>query len=201
LQIGDEYTQTATGTLRIGINGNNNSNPQTPQFDVLTVSDIAHLGGTLALALDGSFTPSLNDVFTVFDAFSFTGAFANVANGQRLSTLGGQGSFVVTYNAVLGEVILSSFAINGDYNVNGIVDAGDYVLWRKSPASYGGAGGYTTWRSNFGRTNLPGAGSGAGSVSSQTAVPEPGAAVLALLGLVGSGLQYNRRTRINLKKA
>jgi hypothetical protein len=184
VQLADEYTQTATGTLRIGINGNNNSDPQNPQFDVLKVSDVATLGGTLTLAIDGSFTPSFNDVFTVFDAFSFTGAFANIANGQRLATTGGEGSFVVTYNAGIGDVILSSFAINGDYNANGVVDAGDYVLWRKSPASYGGAGGYNTWRSNFGRTNIPGSGSGAGGLSSQTAVPEPSCFILLVAGVM-----------------
>jgi hypothetical protein len=196
LQIEDEYTQTATGNLRIGINGNDNSAPQNPQFDVLKVLEVATLGGTLTLALDGSFTPSLNDTYTVFDAFSFSSVFANVANGQRLNTLGGEGSFVVTYNAGIGDVILSSFAINGDYNLNGIVDAADYVRWRNDPASFGGAGGYATWRSNFGRTNLPGAGSGAGSPSSQTAVPEPGTSLLVLLGmLAAAGKSRGRVTR------
>ena len=54
-----------------------------------------------------------------------------MANGQRLSTTGNQGSFVVTYNGS-GDVVLSNFALAGDYKANGIVDAGDYVLWRKS---------------------------------------------------------------------
>src|SRR3954464_1357749 len=41
-------------------------------------------------------------------------------------------------------------SLTGDYNGNGTVDAADYVLWRKTPGSFGGAGGYTTWRANFG---------------------------------------------------
>jgi len=89
--------------------------------------------------------------------------------------------------------LLSSFAINGDYNANGIVDTGDSTRWRKSRASYGGAGGYNTWRSNFGRTNLPGAGSGAGSLSSQTAVPEPAASLLALIAMACTALQCRPR--------
>jgi hypothetical protein len=59
----------------------------------------------------------------------------------------------------------------GDYNHNSKVDAADYVVWRNDQAGNGGAGGYDTWRANFG--NPPGSGSGAG------AVPEPSVVVLA----------------------
>jgi hypothetical protein len=94
----------------------------------------------------------------------------------------------------------------GDYNRNGVTDAADYVLWRNTlnetgpngnpPTSFGNmaangaysvgytqtidAADYTFWRSHFGTTPTPGSGSGLGSGS----VPEPSAAVLALLGLV-----------------
>src|SRR4029078_3739764 len=39
--------------------------------------------------------------------------------------------------------------LEGDYNGNGVVDAADYVWWRKND---GGAAGYSIWRANFGRT-------------------------------------------------
>jgi hypothetical protein len=68
-----------------------------------------------------------------------------------------------------------STTLNGDYNGNGKVDAADYVLWRNNPTDFGGSGGYTTWRANFG--NPPGAGSA-------SAVPEPSICFLALLGAV-----------------
>jgi hypothetical protein len=153
----------------------------------------AALGGSLSLSLFGGFTPAFGNTFTIFNASTLGGTFANVGNGQRLSTLGGEGSFVVNYNNGTGEVVLSNFVINGDYNLNGRVDASDYVLWRKTPTSYGGAGGYATWRSNFGRSNLAGAGSGTGSMSSQTAVPEPSAILLGLLAGIGAILQCGRR--------
>jgi hypothetical protein len=42
-------------------------------------------------------------------------------------------------------------AVAGEYNQNAAVDAADYVLWRKSSASFGGdPGGYDTWRQNYG---------------------------------------------------
>src|SRR4029078_12091666 len=43
---------------------------------------------------------------------------------------------------------LALFALpNGDYNLNGAVDAGDYTVWRKS---IGGTLGFNAWRSRYG---------------------------------------------------
>ena len=78
-------------------------------------------------------------------------------------------------HAILAERVLQVFALPGDFNHDSVVDAADYVVWRKE---IGTAAEYDTWRSHFGRT----AGSGsAGASPSQTAVPEP--ASLILLGL------------------
>jgi hypothetical protein len=63
----------------------------------------------------------------------------------------------------------------GDYNGDGVVDAADYVVWRKN--FDGNPGGYNIWRTNFGRPD--GAGSGLG----QSAVPEPASFVLAAIGI------------------
>jgi probable HAF family extracellular repeat protein len=73
----------------------------------------------------------------------------------------------------------------GDLNLDGNVDAADYVVWRKSPSSFGGSGGYNTWRSNFGRT------SGIGLAASENPVPEPG--TLALLTLAVPALLRRRQ--------
>jgi fermentation-respiration switch protein FrsA (DUF1100 family) len=73
---------------------------------------------------------------------------------------------------------LAVFALpNGDYNQDGVIDAADYVVWRKS---IGGQPAYDAWRSQFGNA-ASGLGSGA-------AVPEPATwnfAVLALLISLG----------------
>ena len=83
----------------------------------------------------------------------------------------------------------------GDHNHNGIADTGDYVLWRKTPASYGGSPtGYNTWRSNFGNTTVPTTpGAGAGNALAVTAaVTDPSdsdaaaSAVVAGLSEAGS---------------
>jgi hypothetical protein len=102
----------------------------------------------------------------------------------------------------------SSGSPPGDYNNNGTVDAGDYAVWRRNPANFGGdPAGYNTWRSNFGNT-------GGASVSASpsfvgvdftvtasasgfgTAVPEP--AAMALL-LIGGAIATCIRRRTNLR--
>ena len=74
--------------------------------------------------------------------------------------------------------------VEGDYNDDGVVDAADYVTWRRggplanevadpgtvSPADY------DEWRARFGNTS--GSGSGTGTL---TRVPEPASALLAML--------------------
>src|SRR5882757_6050453 len=46
--------------------------------------------------------------------------------------------------------VTASSAPQGDFNNNGIVDAGDYVVWRKNN---GTGADYTLFRSNFGNTS------------------------------------------------
>jgi len=76
--------------------------------------------------------------------------------------------------------------VEGDYNANGTVDAADYVLWRKDPASFGGdPAGYNTWRTNFGDA------SGAGV--NLAAVPEPTS--IGLLLLCFATLTMQRRSK------
>jgi hypothetical protein len=91
----------------------------------------------------------------------------------------------------------------GDFNLDGNVDASDYVVWRKysgqsgnylqGDATYNGSIGaddYQVWRSNFGfvRQPLAPAGSGAGLA----AVPEPAAAWLGAVALA-STINLRRR--------
>lgn len=87
-----------------------------------------------------------------------------------------------TYDQVVTYTGTPPAGVNGDYNGNGIVDAGDYVLWRKGgplqndPTPGVQPADYTFWRSRFG------ANTGSGSGLAGTAVPEPAAALLAFFG-------------------
>lgn len=79
---------------------------------------------------------------------------------------------------------INSLSLDGDYNGNGKVDGADYVVWRKDPASHGGAAGYNTWRSNFG------ASAGAGVGISNASVPEPAGWILALAALLPVAVRH-----------
>jgi hypothetical protein len=123
---------------------------------------------------------------------------ANVNLGAAFN-VGGAQNLVFKYGALQNSTV----SLTGDYNNNNIVDAADYVLWRKNnglnvtlpndstPGSVGPAD-YTVWRANFGRTGGPtGPGtltpgfiryvtsfSGAGAA----VVPEPGTILLVGIG-------------------
>ncbi len=88
----------------------------------------------------------------------------------------------------------------GDYNRNGMVDAADYVVWRKTLGQAGtglaadgngndaiDAGDYTFWRARFGNT----AGSGSAATLAAPAnigasVPEPATGALLLAGILAT---------------
>lgn len=93
------------------------------------------------------------------------------------------------------------YALTGDYNGNGTVDAADYVVWRNSlgqNVAYGsaadgdgdgviGAGDYAAWRGAFGTTLAPAAAAAA-------SVPEPTTiAFVVLASVVPIGLWPIRR--------
>jgi hypothetical protein len=74
-------------------------------------------------------------------------------------------------------VIQAQVVIPGDYNHNGIVDAADYVVWRKGLGTTFTQADYDQWRAHFGQT----AGGGSGA-SANAAVPEPSTLALLIVG-------------------
>lgn len=134
----------------------------------VTVPELATLmashGATNAINLDGGGSTTL-----VMDYYG-DGAASQLVNVPS----GGERSVGVN---------LGVFALpNGDFNENGIVDAGDYVVWRKT---IGGTLAYEAWRKHF--SSSPGGGSG-------PAVPEPGAAayvaMLAGFAFAARGIRF-----------
>jgi len=98
----------------------------------------------------------------------------------------------------------------GDYNGNGVVDAADYVLWRKLQGTTGGASyladsepdgdvdndDYIYWQSRFGNA---GSISGNGSSLGQSNVPEPTGIVLAAMAAAVTLAAAGRRRRLSLE--
>jgi exodeoxyribonuclease III len=81
------------------------------------------------------------------------------------------------------RAVLSTFDVElvGDLNHDGLVDAADYVVWRKNGGS---PDGYDLWRANFG--NTPGSRAVAGSSIAVGTVPEPSSFLLACMTATGS---------------
>jgi hypothetical protein len=138
------------------------------------------------------YTPIKAQLQAAFDAGTTTGTngflelilVTNAASGNPGY------SYPITY--YLDSFRFTTPGVPGDYNNNGTVDAGDYVLWRKGGPLLNqvddpntvNAADYTAWRARFGNAG-PGAGAGGGL--SSAAVPEPATWLLvtALVGLFG----------------
>jgi len=96
----------------------------------------------------------------------------------------------------------------GDFDWNGVVDARDYVKWRKTKgtvvnqgtgadADFSGVvddGDFAIWRANIGKTYST-AGSQAGLGLGLAAIPEPASAALFLLGTIAGLVGAHRRPR------
>ncbi len=126
--ITGDYTQQAGGTLAIDIGGTNQTGGfqnLVNSYDNLLLNGAStanlSLNGNLQVSLQG-FTPASSDSFTIIRAAPSTlvvsGAFSNVAFGARITTQGGEGTFLVSNTGT--SVTLS------DYQSN---TANDFAAW------------------------------------------------------------------------
>jgi len=98
------------------------------------------------------------------------------------------------------EYVSGAAGVAGDYNGNGVVDAADYLLWRKGGTlqNEGRTSGvidqqdYRFWRARFGAA--PGSESGF-SLNGGAAAPEPAVFGLLAIGLFGMGCGGNVRSK------
>jgi len=110
ISITGNYMQTNSGVLAIDLAGTSQATgfqSGGSAYDVLVVSGTATLGGSLAVTISTNFIPLYGDTYYVVGAGNILGAFTNVAFGSRLTTTGGEGSFLVTTDGK--NVILSQF--------------------------------------------------------------------------------------------
>ncbi len=110
LTITGDLSLLGTSTLLIELGGTT----QGTGYDYLNIGGNAAIGGLLNLKFVNGFESSVlaSNSFTILSSSGtagLTGAFSNVGNGQRLSTLDGFGSFQVNYGGGLNSVVLSNF--------------------------------------------------------------------------------------------
>lgn len=119
-----------------------------------------------------------------------TSALENWAALSPIPTTGSNITTNLLANSITTFVAGLSSGLPGDYNLNGVVDAADYVVWRKNAGSLNvlpndsiggmiGSAQYDTWRTYFGITN-----GGATFTEDVTAVPEPTAWPFAIAAVI-----------------
>jgi hypothetical protein len=159
------------------------------EHDVLSVAgDVTLNEGTLRVALEDGFIPEIGDSFTVLESGALRGEFRRLIP-PALAGVGWELSY--GEEDVVFSVI-SLISTPGDYNGDNVIDAADYVVWRKLDGQMGenlaadGNGDdvvdkldYDLWRTNFG-SSVAAAGAHA---TSNASVPEPGVFPLLLLVL------------------
>jgi hypothetical protein len=151
-------------------------------FGKLNKNAILSLAGALAISFGSGFGPALNDSFDLFDwQNGVTGSFSSLQLPPLASGLKWDASQLYTDGSLSVGV-----GIPGDFDENGIVDAADFIIWRKYLNTTYSQSDYGIWRAHFGQ--IAGSGSGA---SVNTAVPEP--ATLALMISATAGWCLRRR--------
>ena len=189
--IDANYTQLSGGTMRFNVGGLTADT----QFDQIVIDGNATLGGTLNVILTNNFVPVFGQTFEILQV---NGTITGTFDIGQYSFLTGGLQWDVIYNP--HSVVLQVVNFYGDYSGNGVIDAADYVVWRKFRNATGinqPADGdrnlvvddsdYNYWRSRFGQT------SGSSSSPENGSVPEPTDYALCIMGLLVGGF---RRVRL-----
>jgi glycoprotein endo-alpha-1,2-mannosidase len=117
-------------------------------------------------------------------------ANATTTDSSGLGTYA-QGYSYSGYGNLYLDLLHAATVLPGDYNHNGVVDAADYVAWRKGLGTTYTQADYDLWRTHFGQT----AGSGAGTIAN-TAVPEPTTLMMLMFAATGWCLRRGRAVQI-----
>jgi hypothetical protein len=131
------------------------------------------------------------------------------ATRMLLDPLGSIDPSILRFEALVGHFSTYSVVavgLAGDYKHNGVVDAADYVVWRKTFGQSGAdlaadgnnsgtidSGDYDVWRAHVGKTN---SGTGAATAlfnRANAAVPEPACAVMLLTAAAVFGASRRRQ--------
>lgn len=186
--IDGHYTQQSAATLDMEIGGVTREG----EYDFVYVEGAASVAGELRLSLINNFLPEADQMFTILDSLNpISGAFSNVASGERLTTSDGMGSFKVDYGPGSpfdpNRIVLSNFInLDADFDNDGDVDNADLTQWQsdfglndQSDADGDGdsdGDDLLIWQRQFGRSATPPA---------STTVPETGHAYLPILLVTG----------------
>jgi hypothetical protein len=189
LETAGNYTQTAGALLRVDFAGS-----ATGQLVVLGT---AILDGTLEVTLAAGFVPSAGMAVGLVTAVNgVVGSFAT----ELLPASAGGLSFQLVYHSDAVNLLVMGLA--GDYNLDGTVDAADYIVWRRTLGQSGpgraadgdmngmvDATDFAIWRSNFGATST--------HPAANATIAEPVSSLLAVVCLAIALLIQSRTPRLS----
>ena len=176
------YVQSG-GALAIDIGGTTQANGfQTGQYDYLSVTGSATLGGALNLGLIGGYVPATGTNFTVLASGPLSGSFSNLPSGSVVATPG---------NTALLAVYYGSGAPAG-YNANTVtvttLAGSDANIWNNSAAGSWGTG------SNWSTSSAPSAPSSIAffgpALTTSGIVPLAGPTTVGVLSFLNTAAGY-----------
>jgi autotransporter-associated beta strand protein len=170
MTVSGNFQQAAGSIFQVEVAGGSTLNK-------MLVTGSAQLAGDLSVSLASGFTPTPASEFTILDAGTMAGQFANAPAGTRVPTADLAGSFMVNYDAAQAAVKLSSYAaaIPGDFNFDLSVDYDDLVEWHANYGTSLNGRDFLTWQRNFGTT---------AQTATNVAIPEP-TSLLMLMSFAG----------------
>jgi autotransporter-associated beta strand protein len=137
-------------------------------LNVTTAGGLAINGVTLNITDAAGMT---GGIYTLID---YAGIYNGGVNNITFGTVPTGFTYSLIHDTV-GTSIQLEVTAPGDFNHDGTVDGGDYVVWRKGVGTKYTDTDYDSWRAHFGQTYMPGSG------TELSAVPEPVAWVLFLV--------------------
>jgi hypothetical protein len=182
----EDLALTSGSLLLADISG---SNVDSKYGEIEVVGNV-QLGGSIRAIVSEGFTPEVGDSFKIITAL---GGVSGELTLQDMPPLPNRLMWDLDIGA--NQVALNVVpAPPGDYNTDGIVDAGDYIVWRGALGQSGSglaadgngdgvvdSADYNHWRANFGQVV---GGAASSPIGVATSVPEPSTAAMLILGAV-----------------
>ena len=177
------------------------------EFDTITgvdTSDLINVTATNGLTITGAGTLNITNAGTmtggVYKLIDYNGTLNGSLSNITLGTTPAGFTYSLVNNTPNTSIDLI-VTMAGDFNGDGIVDAGDYVVWRKGFGTIYTQADFDTWRAHFGEA--------APTAASSAAVPEPatwlllsaiGAMLLFRFGVISSGARNYAPCRLARKR-
>ena len=116
---------------------------------------------TLSLWTDPASIANLSAPIFTSSSFNFLSSLSSlgiISYNTSKSNAGGYLDALIVSNSATASIDVTGVSVAGDFNLNGVVDAADYAVWRKGLGTTYSQSDYDVWRANFGQTAASGSG-------------------------------------------